>query len=191
MQLIDKRRAKVLANRFYSSSDLDVLPLRGFVCALQRHPNAFRNEMEYSPAVLGDGWAGIVRKNEDGSVIRRVAAPPTLPRVVRPWSANRPEHVPAENPGSDIHEPAGCEIIINARRATLISNHPLKRPRRYEPLVQGPASHTERICQVLIGASAVAIQRNGEVANPKFSHDGHIPRLRPHILGWRAWRVNE
>jgi hypothetical protein len=191
MKLINKRRAKVLSNRFYASSDLDVVPLRGFGCAVQRRLNAVRNKMENRPAVHCDGWSGIVGKHEDRSVIRRVVAPPTLPSVVKPRSANRPKHVPAENPSSDIRESAGCKIIIDTRRTTIISNHPLKRSSSYEPLVQGPASHTERICQVLIGAGAVAIQRNGEVANPKFSHVGHILRLRPHILGWRTWRVNE
>jgi len=191
MKLINKRRAKILSNRFYASSDLNIVPLRCFACALQCRLDAVRNKMENRPAVHGDGRAGKVCKHEDRSVIRRVVTPPTLPRVVGPWTANRPEHVPAQNPGPDIREPAGRKIIIDARGAAVVSNQPLKRLSRYEPLVQAPALHTEWICQVLIGAGAVAIQGDGEVANPKFSHDDPIPRLRAHMLGWHKWRVNE
>jgi hypothetical protein len=108
----------------------------------------------------------MIREHKNGSVERRVVAPPPLPTVVVPRSANRPEHVPADNPGSNIDETTCRKIVIDARRAAVASNHLVKCSSGEEPLVYGLAADSERVGEVLIGASTVAIERNGETVNP-------------------------
>src|SRR5580704_1857745 len=113
----------------------------------------------------------MVGEDEDGSVIGRVFAPPPLPGVVGPRSTDRPKHVPAKNPSSDIGETACCKVVIDARRAAVTSKHLLKRSGGEDPFMQPGATDTERVGEVLIGASAVAIEGNGEALNPQFSHE--------------------
>ena len=100
----------------------------------------------------------MVGEDEDGSVVRRVVAPPPLPSVVGPMATNRPKHVPTENPRSDIGEPACRKVVIDASRAAVTSVYLLKRSGGEGPLVQRHAADTERVGEVLMGASAVAIE---------------------------------
>src|ERR1035437_6056071 len=128
MHLIDKPRLKVLSKRRHSAAEPDVLAIGGFGCAGQGGVNPTVDKMKDGAAVHGDGRARMVGEDEDGSVIRRVVAPPPLPSVVGPRSANRPEHVSTENPGSDIGETSrrrpvpssaetsGCRRTIDATR---------------------------------------------------------------------------
>src|SRR5208337_2380770 len=109
MHLIDQLGLKVLSNGSNSATEPDVFAIGGFGCAGQSGVN-IPDEVEDGATGHGDGWAGIVGEYEDGSVVRRVVAPPPLPSVVGPGSANRPKHVPAQNPSSDIGESACGKI---------------------------------------------------------------------------------
>src|SRR5580704_12760709 len=116
----------------------------------------------------------MVGEDEDGSVVRRVVAPPPLPSVVGPMATNRPKHVPPENPSSDIGETARRKVVVDARHAGVTSVYLLKRSGGEHPLVQHHAADTERVGEVLMGASAVAIEGKGEALNPQFSHERHL-----------------
>jgi hypothetical protein len=52
-----------------------------------------------------------------------------------------------------------------------MSRHLLKRAGSEDPSVQRYAADTERISEVLIGASTVAIKGNSEAVNPQFSQE--------------------
>src|SRR5882724_11838471 len=95
-------------------------------------------------------------------VIGRVVAPPPLPGVVGPGSSDRPEHVAAHDPRSDVVEPARRKLVIDARRAALVSEHLSKRTGGECPFVQRDAAGAERIVEVLVRASAVAVEGYGE-----------------------------
>ena len=62
----------------------------------------------------------------------------------------------------------------SARRAAVTSVYLLKRSSGEAPLVQRHAADTERVGEVLMGASAVAIEGKGEALNPQFSHERHL-----------------
>ena len=53
------------------------------------------------PPFIGSRRARVMRQHEHRHVVRRLVAPPALPALVRPWPADRPEHVPAQDPGAD------------------------------------------------------------------------------------------
>src|ERR1700678_1126549 len=112
----------------------------------------------------------MIGEYEHGSVVRRVIAPPACPRMVRPRPSNRPKHVAAKNPGSHIVEPARCKIIVDAGSAVVAAMHPTKRAGGKCPLVHGPASTTERVVEVLMGAGAKAVEGYGEAVDAEFSH---------------------
>ena len=97
-------------------------------------------------------------------------APPSLPSVVGQGPTNRPKHIPTQNKSSDVGERACGKVVIGTRRPAVTSSHPLKRSGGKEPLVQGSTSDAERIIEALIGAGSVAIDGNGEIVNPQFSH---------------------
>src|ERR1700723_3518767 len=113
----------------------------------------------------------MVGEDEDGSVVRRVIAPPPLPSVVGPKPANRPEHISTENPSSNIGKAAGRKAVIDARRAAVASMHLLERSGGEEPLEHRHAADTERVIEVLIKAGTVAVQGNAEAENPQFGHE--------------------
>src|SRR5271167_4596067 len=104
----------------------------------------------------------MVCEYKDGSVVRRIVAPPPLPGRIGPRSPNRPKHVSAQNPCSDMGKPSCREFVINAGRAALASEHPFERLGRESPFVQRNAADSERVSEILAGASSVAIDGNGE-----------------------------
>ena len=100
----------------------------GLACAVQRLANASGDEVERRASCHFDGGASMMRQDENGNVIRRIVSPPAFPVGVRPVPTNGPEHVPAKNPGPNILEATGGEIIVNpGRTAVLAKQCPLKR----------------------------------------------------------------
>jgi hypothetical protein len=59
---------------------------------------------------MGNG-ARMVCEDKDRHVIRWLVSPPAFPGIVLPWAADRPEHVAAQNPGTDIVKRSGGKII--------------------------------------------------------------------------------
>ncbi len=99
----------------------------------------------------------MIGENENGSVIRRIFAPPPLPRVVRPRASHRPKHVSPDNPRADVVEATCDEVIINACFPTILAHHGVKGPRFESPFVQCKTANPERIFKALTWASAVPI----------------------------------
>src|SRR5215472_3726309 len=102
----------------------------------------------------------MVRENEYGRVVRRVRAPPPFPAVVRPRTSNWPKHVATEDPRSDVREPPGGEVVVDSHGASVTPMYLLKGLGGAEPLVQRHAPDAQRIIEVLIGTSAVAVDRD-------------------------------
>jgi hypothetical protein len=68
----------------------------------------------------------MMSENEDGSVVRRVVAPPTLPGFVGPRPADRSKHVAAEDPRANAVEATRREVIVNPSRAAILAVHLMK-----------------------------------------------------------------
>src|SRR4029450_10676945 len=98
-------------------------------------------------------------EHEDRRVIRRIVAPPTLPIVVRPRSADRSEHVAPYDPRSNVGETARHKVVINAAFSNALTFQLLKSASGNHPVVQLLTADSERIVDILTGAGAVAVQR--------------------------------
>src|SRR5690349_24857485 len=96
------------------------------------------HEMKHGAAFHGEGWPGMMRQHENRRVIGRVVAPPAFPALVRPLATDGSEHVPPENPCTDIGDAARGEIIIDASfPAALAPMHGAAGAGRNEPFMQG------------------------------------------------------
>src|SRR5262249_18477072 len=95
-------------------------------------------------------------------------APPASPALVRPRAAHRAEHVAAQNPSTDAGEALYRHLVIDARFAPFHAMHLAPHSRRDEPFHKLGAANTERILQVLIRSSSVAIDRDAKALHTKF-----------------------
>src|SRR5262249_29181989 len=77
----------------------------------------------------------------------------------------------AHDPGANVMEAARREIVIDAGRAAVVSEHLPERSRGEDPFVQCGTTDAERILEVLMGAGAVAIDRNGKTMDAKPGRD--------------------
>ena len=95
--------------------------------------NPVHDEVERRPAFHSDWRARMVCEHEHVGVIRRRVAPPALPVVIWPVAAYWAEHVAAEDPGADVLQATGHEIIVHASGALTLSNHAMERARVRHP----------------------------------------------------------
>jgi hypothetical protein len=70
--------------------------------------------------------------------------------VIWPGAANWAEHVAAEDPGADVLETTGHEIIVHASGALTLSNHALEGAGVRYPFVEREAAAAERVVEVLV-----------------------------------------
>ena len=81
-----------LPNGGGAAGDVDSAITCGLRGARERRAEAVADEIERRPAHEVDRLVLVVREDEDGSVVRRLVAPPAAP-VAQPRTTNRPEHV--------------------------------------------------------------------------------------------------
>src|SRR5262249_28533672 len=126
---------------------------------------------ESGPALHHDGCSGVVCQDECGCVIRRIVAPPTLPRLVLPFAADRAEHVAAEDKGAEAFCCGAGEAIVSP---AFLPDHRPKRPGRKNPLFNLLAPFTQRMLQALPRPGPEPIH-----APPKPRHT-HLAHTTPH-----------
>src|SRR5262245_49812608 len=93
VELVDQAGAQVLADRGDPAAQADVAPRRGFLRLLERSVDSFGDEMKHGAAFHRQRRPRMMRQHEDRRVVRRLLAPPTLPTLVGPRSADGSEHV--------------------------------------------------------------------------------------------------
>lgn len=173
VHLIEKAVAKILLDDIDSATNANILASGGFPGALKSDGSAFRHETKGRSTVHDERWARVVREHEYGDMIDGVLAPPTSPTLVRPWTTNRPEHVPAEDPCANVLEPSGGVFIVDARLPAIATKQPLLNGSSgNQPAMKRGAADAQWIGDVLVRASAEAVQRNGETLYAKPGHDG-------------------
>jgi hypothetical protein len=165
MHLVHQSCTKVLPDRSGPAAEPDVFAAPSVGGSLECSVDTFGNKVEGGAAVHGDRRSWVIGEYEDGSVVRWIVAPPSLPGVVRPRSSNRPEHVAAQDPRPNVAEPTRREVVINAGRASVTAKHLSKCTGGKGPFVQRNATDSKWIVDVLFGACAKAINRNGEAVD--------------------------
>src|SRR5919204_2568117 len=120
VHLVDEPRLEILTNGRRAAADPDVLLSRGRLRFGERAMDVI-DEDELCASFHPDRRTAVVRENKNGHVIRWVAAPPTLPALVRPRPAHRSEHVAPQDPRADVGVAACREVVVYARGAALLA----------------------------------------------------------------------
>src|SRR5579862_2936667 len=174
MHFIDRTQNKILPDRRHASSDPHVLASRRFLCLLQRRLRPIGNEMESRAAFHLQRRSRMMRQNKHRGVIRRLVTPPSFPRLIRPWPAYWPKHVPPENPRAHILKGFRGHFIVNAVRPAALPRHLPEYLGREKPLMQLSPAHTKRIFQILLWTGAKSIHRNRKYRHSHF-HSSKFP----------------
>jgi hypothetical protein len=158
VHLIDKAVAKILLDDIDSATNANIFASGGFPGALKSDGSTFRHEVKCRSAVHDKWWARVVREHEYGDVIHRVLAPPTPPALVRPWTANRPKHISAEDPCADVLETSSGELIVYASFPAISTKQLLLNGSSGDqPTMKRSAANAQWIVDVLVWASAETV----------------------------------
>src|SRR5262245_42862593 len=127
--------------------------------------------MKRSASVHGNRLARVMSQNKNGGVIGRVVSPPSFPLVIRPRTADGPEHIAPQDPGPYVAESARGKVVVTAGLSALDAEDlPLKFSGREEPLMERAPANAQRVLQALVRAGSVAVERYRETLNAKFGH---------------------
>ena len=126
-------------------------PRAASVPRLQGSLDALCHEEELGSADHLQGRARMVGQHEDGSMVRRLFAPPATPTLIGPRPADRSEHVPPEDPCSYSGKASFCNAIVYPGLAITESVHFLPYMGMEEPFHQLGPSHPKRVLEVLAG----------------------------------------
>src|ERR1700682_207615 len=170
MQLINQGSAQILPNSGYAATDADVAAARCNGRLLQSGVNAFGDKAKLRTSRHPKRRPRGMRQHKDGRVIRWLVAPPALPAVVRPRGSDRTEHVAPKNPGADSGKALLRNPVIDSRFAVVIAVHLPPHARVEEPLHQLGAPDAERMLEILVRPSAVAVDGNRETLDAEFRH---------------------
>src|ERR1700694_5301876 len=170
MQLINQGSAQILPNSGYAATEADVAAARCGGRLLQSGVYAFGDKAKLRTSRHPKRRPRVMRQYEHGRVIRRLVAPPALPAVVRPRASDRTEHVASKNPGTDSGKALLRNPVIDSRFAVVIAVHLPPRARVEEPLHQLGAPDAERMLEILVRPSAVAVDGNRETLDAEFRH---------------------
>jgi hypothetical protein len=171
VHLVNQALAETLLDDIDTATNANI-PASGRVLRLrQGGSHALSDEVKGCSSFHDKRCAGVVGQHEHRNVIDRIFAPPAPPALVWPRSANRPEHVPAKNPGPDIPKASSGKVLINARLSAIVTEQVLlKRSGGKSPAMQRSSSHAERVVDILVRAGAETVERYGETFYAKLGH---------------------
>src|SRR5258705_1831831 len=173
MQLVDQVGAKILTHRLDAAADLHVATIGGELRLIQRRLDALAHEDKGGAAFHLDRITRMVRQHEGRRMIGRVVAPPALPAPVRPGTADRPEHIAAEDEGAEPIHRTVCIGLINTVRAAVLTDHGPEHARAEYPLVQLPPTLAEGIFKTLLRPRSESVERDRKACDAHFRHKAH------------------
>src|SRR2546430_11918575 len=100
MQLINQGSAQILPNSCYAATDADVAAARCSARLLQSGVNALGDKAKLRTSRHPKRRPRVMRQHEDGRVIRRLFAPPSLPAVLPPPAPDTTQPVAPQDPGT-------------------------------------------------------------------------------------------
>src|SRR5579859_375827 len=170
MHFVDLTGAQILANHRHSSPDADVFALGRFFRLLQSRLQSVSDEVKCSAARHREWRPRVVREHKHGRILRRLVAPPPFPRIARPRSPNRPEHIPAQDPRANVLKRLRGHIVVDPRAAAACALHLSENFGRKKPAVELGPPHPEWILQILSGPGAEPVNRNRKRSYSYFAH---------------------
>ncbi len=165
MKFVDESRKEILPDGGDAAAKPDVPPARRSSRLVQGGMNTVRDKPKLRAAFHRERCTGVMGQHENGRVIGRLVAPPTLPTVNRPRAADGTKHVPAEDPGPDPVEALRGKIVVNAGLTALIAVHALPGSRMEEPVKQFRTADPERMLKILARSGAVPIDGDRETTD--------------------------
>src|SRR6266852_9934831 len=174
MQLVNQSGTQILPDRGYAAAEADVAAAGCSGRLLQSGVNALSDKAKLRSSRHPERRPRVMRQHEDGRVIRWLVAPPALPAVVRPRASDRTEHVAPKNPGTDFGKALLRNSVVDSRLSIVMAVHPAPYACVEEPLHQLRAPDAERILEILVRPSTVAVDGNSEALDAEFRH--YIPR---------------
>src|SRR3954469_23781755 len=102
-------------------------------------------------ATLHHEWSTrMMSEHENRLMIHRVITPPASPTLIRPGTADWPEHISAHDPRAYIVETTGGKVVIDPGLSALGAEQLLlKRASGERPSMKGSPADAKRILQVL------------------------------------------
>ena len=177
VEVVDEAGLEILADCGCAAAEADVFAFRGVLCLLERGVDAVGDEVEGCAAFHAEGRAWVMGEDEDGGVVGGFFAPPAFPVFVGPGAADGAEHVAAEDPGADVFEAFGGDVVVDAGFAALFTLLFFPGAGGEEPVEEFLASEAEGVLEGLGGAGAVAIEGDGEGEDAEFGGHGESPRM--------------
>src|SRR5206468_3852845 len=116
---------------------------------LESRVDSAGDESELGSARHRERWAWMMGEHENRSVIGRLFSPPASPALVRPWAANRTEHVSPEDPRADPGHALLRDLVVDAGLAIALTVHASPDAGMEEPLHQLRAVHAEWMVEIL------------------------------------------
>src|SRR6185437_7764890 len=138
---------------------------------LQRRLDSVGHEDEGGAALHLDRIARMARQHEGRRVIGWIVAPPALPALVWPGTADRTEHIAAEDERAEPVHRTMCVGLIDAVRAAVLTDHRPEHTRTEHPLVQLPPALAERIFKTLLRPGSETVERDRKACNAHSRHD--------------------
>lgn len=171
VHFIDQPLLQVLPDGRGPASDADIHSVGGFARLIEGVADAASDEVKGGAAFHDERSASVIREHENWLVIHGVIAPPALPTVVQPGTADGSEHIPAHDPGADIAESPGGKVVIDAGLSAVGAEQlGLKGARGKGPAVKTFSADAERVVQALFRAGAEAVDGDGEAFYAEFAH---------------------
>src|ERR1700686_5505530 len=170
MQLGNQPGAKILTHRLDATADLHAATIGSVLRLIQSRLDTVGHEDEGGAAFHLDRIARMVRQHEGRRVIGRIVAPPALPTLVRPRTADRPEHIAAEDERAEPVHRTICVGLIDAVRALVLTDHCLEHARTEQPPVQFQPAFAERIFKTLLRPCSETVERDRKACNAHFRH---------------------
>ena len=137
MHFVDQASDQKLPNDGWATANADVFAFGRLFRLLESRLQSIGDEVKGGAAFHRERRARVMREHKNGSVVRRIIAPPSFPGIVfrRPGTSNRAEHIPAQDPGADIFERLGGKIVIDRGRPAALTVHLLECLRLLKPEV--------------------------------------------------------
>src|SRR3984957_8147125 len=159
MHFVDLPGDQILANDGHATPNSDVLALGSLFRFLQSRLQSIGNEVERRATLHHEGRPRMMREHENGSVVRRIVAPPPLPGIVfrRPGPSTRAKYIPPQDPGADIFERGRGDIVVDSFGTAALAVHLLEDFGLLKPGMQFEPADSERVLQVLPGSGAEAV----------------------------------
>src|SRR6266576_778886 len=121
VQVVDQPGAQKLPNRRDPAAQPNIAIARGLLGLLQRSLDAVGHEAKLGTARHTQRAARMMGQHEDGSVIRRLLAPPAPPAFIRPGTPDWFKHVASEKPNSEPSQILLGNLVINADVAAFMT----------------------------------------------------------------------